>query len=200
MPLAAPSTSASPSTGFECFLAQAGSASMESGLRLGGFPSKVAVPVMLAAAAIPGHIDAATSPAASHILFPAARMLGSLVIANLILVVTVDVAFHPGGPRQVVEQLCFRLGHAHLRLSQNRCRLYYRAVAGVKPVTCNVPRAPCDVRSYVLRATRDVRCDVQRATPTRRFLRCLLNFKIVTVGSGTRRVAPTSHVARRTST
>ncbi len=36
-----------------------------------------------AANATPGQTDTATSPAASHNLFPVLRMLGSLVIANL---------------------------------------------------------------------------------------------------------------------
>jgi hypothetical protein len=48
-----------------------------------------------AATATPGQTDTATSPAASHNLFPILRMLGSLVIANLVSVVTVDAAFRP---------------------------------------------------------------------------------------------------------
>ena len=77
----------------ECFLAHAGSASMASGLRAGAFPSKVTVPVTVdAATATPGQTNTATSPAASHNLFPVPRMLSSLVIANLVSVVTVDAA------------------------------------------------------------------------------------------------------------
>ncbi len=93
MALALPRTSISLGTGVECFLAHAGSASMASGLRGGIFPSKVTVPLMVeAATATPGHTDTATSPAASHNLLPVLRMLGSLVIANLVSVVTVDAA------------------------------------------------------------------------------------------------------------
>ena len=70
MVLPLPRTSISAGTGFECFLAHAGSASMASGLRAGGFPSKVTVPVMdEAATATPGQPATATSPAASHNLF-----------------------------------------------------------------------------------------------------------------------------------
>ena len=58
---------------------------MASGLSVGAFPSKVMVPVTVeAATATPGQTDTATSPAASHNLFPVPRMLGSLVIANLV--------------------------------------------------------------------------------------------------------------------
>ena len=46
-----------------------------------------------AATATPGQTDNATSPAASHNLFPVPRMLGSLVIANLVSVVNLDAAF-----------------------------------------------------------------------------------------------------------
>jgi hypothetical protein len=61
---------------------------MVSGLRLGAFPVKVTVPVTdEAATATPGQTDTATSPAASHNLFPILRMLGSLVIANFVSVV-----------------------------------------------------------------------------------------------------------------
>src|SRR3990170_7070796 len=81
MVLPVPRTSISLGGGAECFLAHAGSASMASGLRLGAFPVKVTVPVTdEAAKARPGQTDIATSPAASHTLFPVARMLGSLVI------------------------------------------------------------------------------------------------------------------------
>jgi len=67
---------------------------MASGLRAGAFPSKVTVPVMdEAATATPGQIDTAISTAPSRNLFPVLRMLGSLVIANLVSVVTVDAAF-----------------------------------------------------------------------------------------------------------
>ena len=84
MVLPLPRTSISFGTGAECFLAHTGSASMASGLSVGAFPSKVTVPVMVEAAkATPGQTDTATSPAASHNLFPVPRMLGSLVIANL---------------------------------------------------------------------------------------------------------------------
>src|SRR5258708_35257117 len=48
-----------------------------------------------AATARPGQTDIATSPAASHNLFPDTRMLGSLVIANLVSVVPVDTACRP---------------------------------------------------------------------------------------------------------
>ena len=89
MVLPLPRTSISFATGPECFLAHAGSASMASGLRAGAFPSKVTVPVTdEAAKATPGQTDTATSTAASHNLFPVARMLGSLVIANPFAVVT----------------------------------------------------------------------------------------------------------------
>ena len=82
MVLPLPRTSISFGTGAECFLAHTGSASMASGLRVGAFPSKVTVPVMVEAArATPGQNDTATSPAASHNLFPVPRMLGSFVIA-----------------------------------------------------------------------------------------------------------------------
>ena len=81
MVLPVPRTSISFGTGVGCFLAHTGSASMASGLRTGGFPSKVTVPVMdEAAKATPGQTDNATSPAASRNLFPVPRMLGSLVI------------------------------------------------------------------------------------------------------------------------
>jgi hypothetical protein len=67
---------------------------MASGLRAGAFPSKVTVPLTVEAAdATPGHTDTAISPAANHNLFPLARMLGSMFIANLVEVVTVDAAF-----------------------------------------------------------------------------------------------------------
>ena len=94
MVLPLPRTSISFGTGFPaCFLAQTGSASMASGLSAGAFPSKVTVPVMVdAATATPGQTNTATSPAASHNLFPVPRMLSSLVIANLASVVTVDAA------------------------------------------------------------------------------------------------------------
>ena len=94
MVLPLPRTSISFGTGAECFLAHTGSASMASGLRAGAFPSKVTVPVMVEAAkATPGQTDTATSPAASHNLFPVPRMLGSLVIANLVVpIVIVDAA------------------------------------------------------------------------------------------------------------
>ncbi len=92
MVLPLPRTSISFGTGAECFLAHAGSASMASGLRVGAFPSKVTVPVMdEAARATPGQTDTATSTAASRILFPVPRMLGSLVIATLASDITVDV-------------------------------------------------------------------------------------------------------------
>ena len=87
MVLPPPRTSISFATGFPpCALWHTGSASMASGLRAGAFPSKVTVPVTVdAATATPGHSAAANSPAASHNLFPVPRMLGSLVIANLVL-------------------------------------------------------------------------------------------------------------------
>ena len=67
---------------------------MASGLRAGAFPSKVTVPVMVeAATATPGQTNTATSPAASHNLFPVPRMLSSLVIANLVSVVTLTLPY-----------------------------------------------------------------------------------------------------------
>jgi hypothetical protein len=84
MVLPLPRTSISLGAGDVCFLAHAGSASIASGLRAGAFPSKVTVPVTVeAATATPGHNDTATSPAASHTLFPVTRMLDSLIITNL---------------------------------------------------------------------------------------------------------------------
>ena len=78
-----PSTSISFAAGVECFLAQTGSASMASGLSVGAFPSKVTVPVMVeAATATPGQNDTTINPAASHNLFPVARIIGSSVIAK----------------------------------------------------------------------------------------------------------------------
>jgi hypothetical protein len=69
---------------------------MVSGLIVGTFPSKVTVPVTdEAATATPGQTDTATSPAASHNLFPVLRMLDSFVIANLVFIVTVGAAFRP---------------------------------------------------------------------------------------------------------
>ena len=53
---------------------------------MGGFPVKTMVPETVdAAPATSGKLNIATSPAANHNLFPAPRMLSSLVIANLIL-------------------------------------------------------------------------------------------------------------------
>src|SRR4051812_7117325 len=81
MVLPPPRTSASLGTGAVCFLAHAGSAPMANGWRAGAFPSKVTVPVIVdAATATPGESETAMTPAASHNLFPAQRMLGSLVI------------------------------------------------------------------------------------------------------------------------
>ena len=61
---------------------------MAIGLSFGGVPVKVIVPVTdEAAKATLGQTDNATSPAASRNLFPAPRMLGSLVIAYLVSVV-----------------------------------------------------------------------------------------------------------------
>src|SRR5688572_21426591 len=80
-----PRTSISAGTGPVCFFAQAGSASIASGFRAGGFPAKTTVPLMDEAAdATLGQTDIATNPAASHTLFPVTRMLDSLVIANLV--------------------------------------------------------------------------------------------------------------------
>src|SRR4051794_4518172 len=91
--LPVPRTSSSLGTGAVCFLAQAGSASIASGLRVGAFPSKVTVPVIDdAAKATPGQSDTATSPAASNNLVPVTRMLGSLVLATLVCAATVDAA------------------------------------------------------------------------------------------------------------
>jgi hypothetical protein len=48
---------------------------MGIGLSAGGFPSNVTVPVMVEAAnATPGQTDIATSPVASHNLFPIQRI------------------------------------------------------------------------------------------------------------------------------
>ena len=83
MVLPLPRTSISFGTGAVCFLAHAGSASMASGLSAGAFPSKVTVPVMVeAASATPGQTDTATSPAASHNLFPVARIRRLLGFCN----------------------------------------------------------------------------------------------------------------------
>ena len=83
MVLPLPRTSISFGTGPECFLAQAGSASIASGLSGGAFPSKVTVPVTdEAAKATPGQTDNATSAAASPNLLPVLHILGSLVIAK----------------------------------------------------------------------------------------------------------------------
>ncbi len=82
MVLPLPRTSISFGTGAECFLAQAGSASMVSGLRVGAFPSKVTVPVTdEAATATPGHANITPSPAASNNL-PVARTIGSSVLVH----------------------------------------------------------------------------------------------------------------------
>jgi len=55
---------------------------MASGLRAGGVPVKVTVPLIDdAAVATPGQTD--ITIAASHNLFPVTRMLDSLVIAKL---------------------------------------------------------------------------------------------------------------------
>ena len=76
-----PRTSLSSGTGPECFLAHAGSAAMASGLRAGGVPVKVTVPLIDdAAVATPGQTD--ITIAASHNLFPVTRMLDSLVIVK----------------------------------------------------------------------------------------------------------------------
>ncbi len=64
---------------------------MASGLRVGTFPSKVTVPVMVEAAkAMLGQTNNAASPAAIHNPFTLLRMLRSLVIANLVFIVTDD--------------------------------------------------------------------------------------------------------------
>src|SRR5688572_18134362 len=125
MELPLPRTSASFGAGFPpCFLWQVGSASTESGLRAGGFPSKVMVPLMVdAATATPGQSNTATSPAASHNPFRVPRMFSSLVIANLVLVVTVDAALSNvsslscGGPTLHRSPLSGQ-GGSHLRRSQ----------------------------------------------------------------------------------
>jgi hypothetical protein len=94
MVLPLPSTSISAGTGFVCFLAHAGSASMASGLRAGGFPVKVMVPLIVdAAPAMPGQPITATSTATSHNLLPVTRMLVSLVMKNLESAAAVDVCF-----------------------------------------------------------------------------------------------------------
>ncbi len=138
MVLPLPRTSISFGTGSECFLAHAGSASMASGLRAGGFPSKVTVPVMDdAAMATPGQTDIATSPAASHNLFPVTRMLGSLVIAKTSFSVAVERCLPP---IEWVEQLCFpSIPKCAPKLSLKSGRFYHRASAGVK----RRPRVSC---------------------------------------------------------
>src|SRR5580765_1524707 len=84
MVLPLPRDSISLGWGVVCFLAHTGSASMARGLRVGAFPSKVTVPVLVAAAkATPGHANTVTSPAASHNLFPVARTIGSVLIGHL---------------------------------------------------------------------------------------------------------------------
>src|SRR5687767_4087951 len=81
--LPGPRTSISLGTGFECFLAHAGSASIASGLRAGTFPANVTVPLMEDAAnATPGHTAIATSPAARHKFFAVLRILISFVIVS----------------------------------------------------------------------------------------------------------------------
>src|SRR5262245_48577899 len=84
MALPLPRTSISLGWGDVCFLAHTGSASIASGLRVGTFPSKVTVPVMVAAAnAAPGHTSTVTSPAANHNLLPVARTIRSFLIGHL---------------------------------------------------------------------------------------------------------------------
>jgi hypothetical protein len=56
---------------------QTGSAFKASGLRAGGVPAKMTFPVMVAARTTPGENNMATNPAASHNVFPVARMLSS---------------------------------------------------------------------------------------------------------------------------
>jgi hypothetical protein len=90
-----PRTSISLGTGFECFFAHPGSASIASGLRLGTFPSKVTVPFTVdAASATPGHIAAPASPAARHTIFAVLRILVSFVIVHPPLSSTDAAAAH----------------------------------------------------------------------------------------------------------
>src|SRR5687768_10971647 len=86
MVLPLPRTSISLGAGLVCFLAHAGSASMASGLRVGGVPVKVTVPVTdEAAKATLGQSEmAAIDAAARHNRVPVLRIVGSLVIANLV--------------------------------------------------------------------------------------------------------------------
>src|SRR5262245_43639021 len=96
MVLPLPRTSASFCAGVVCFFAHTGSASMAMGLRLGGVPAKVTVPVIdEPAPAAPGPIDIATSAVASHNFLPVQRIIiyGSLVIAKP-ATWSVDAALH----------------------------------------------------------------------------------------------------------
>jgi hypothetical protein len=80
-----PRTSISAGTGFVCFFAHAGSASIASGLRVGTFPSKVTVPFTVdAARATAGHITPPASAAATHNIFAVLRILVSFVIASTV--------------------------------------------------------------------------------------------------------------------
>src|SRR5690349_7795228 len=80
MVLPLPRTSISFGTGPECFLAQTGSASIASGRRAGGFPSKVTVPVTVDAAnAIPGQTEIATNTAAARNSFALPRIARLLI-------------------------------------------------------------------------------------------------------------------------
>src|SRR5688572_22147597 len=95
--LPAPRVSLSDGTGFGCFLAHAGSASMASAGRLGTFPSKMTVPVIDAAtvpvtdevaiAAVDQHHTATAAAATSHNVFFVTRLLNPLVIAELLFVI-----------------------------------------------------------------------------------------------------------------
>src|SRR5688500_4616607 len=94
MVLPLPRTSASFCTGFPpCFLWQTASAATSSGLSLGAFPAKTAVPLMVdAATETPGYTKTATNPATSHNPFRVPRMFSSFGYRNLVSVVAVDAA------------------------------------------------------------------------------------------------------------
>src|SRR4051794_19774825 len=88
-----PRVSISFATGPVCFLAQSGSASIASGLRVGAFPSNVMIPVIVeAAAATPGQKETAINEAARNNLLPVTHMLGSFVIAQIVASVVTDDA------------------------------------------------------------------------------------------------------------
>src|SRR5262245_18865315 len=98
MVLPLPRTSASLSAGVGCFLAHTGSASIASGLSLGGVPSKVTVPVTVPAAeTAAGHHAAAASAVARHNAFNILLMLVRFVISNFASLITLR-GFAPQTP------------------------------------------------------------------------------------------------------